>query len=104
MTFLVIGLNVTCVGIIVGEQTYMFKQICHALTKRNLQHAKVFSTLDLHFSYHQLPYKEGDKVKISFWGINRHGKDFLYQWWFFPILIEELLSKCILLCPFFLVS
>jgi hypothetical protein len=27
---------------------------------------KVFSTLDLKFSYHQLPLKEGDKVKTIF--------------------------------------
>jgi hypothetical protein len=45
-----------------------------------LGQAKVFNTLDLRSGYHQLPSKEGDKVKMAFWGINPHGKDFLYQW------------------------
>jgi hypothetical protein len=44
-----------------------------------LGQAKVFNTLDLRFSYHQLPLKEGDKVKITFWGIDLHRKDCLYQ-------------------------
>jgi hypothetical protein len=43
-----------------------------------LGHAKVFNTLDLRFGYHQLPLKEGEKVKIIFWGIDPHGKDCLY--------------------------
>ncbi len=43
-----------------------------------LGQAKVFSTLDLKSSYHQLPLKEGDKVNTRFWGINPHGKDCLY--------------------------
>jgi hypothetical protein len=34
-----------------------------------LGQAKVFNTLDLRFSYHQLPLREGDKVKNKFWGI-----------------------------------
>jgi len=29
-----------------------------------------------------LPLKEGDKVKITFWGIHFHRKDYLYQWRF----------------------
>ncbi len=40
--------------------------------------AKVFSTLDLRFRYHQLPLRERDKVKTIFWGIDPHGKDYLY--------------------------
>ncbi len=32
--------------------------------------AKVFSTLDLKSNSHQLPLKEGDKVKTTFCGIN----------------------------------
>jgi len=48
----------------------------------SLGHAKVFSTLDLRSRYHQLPLKKGDKVNTTFWGINPHGKDCLYQWWF----------------------
>jgi hypothetical protein len=31
-----------------------------------LGQAKVFSTLDFKFGYHQLPLKEGDKVKMIF--------------------------------------
>jgi hypothetical protein len=44
-----------------------------------LSQAMVFNTLDLNFSFHRLPLKEGDKVKTTFWGINPHGKDCLYQ-------------------------
>jgi hypothetical protein len=43
-----------------------------------LRHAKVFSTLDLRFGYHQLPLWEGDKVKTTFSGIDPHGNDCLY--------------------------
>ncbi len=43
-----------------------------------LGQAKVFSTLDLKFSCHQLPLREGDKVKTTFLGIDFHGKDCLY--------------------------
>jgi hypothetical protein len=45
-----------------------------------LGQAKVFNILDLKSNYHQLPFKEGDKVKMKFWGININGKDCLYQW------------------------
>jgi len=45
-----------------------------------LSQAKVFSTLDLSFRYHQFPLRQGDKVKMAFWVINPHGKDCLYQW------------------------
>ncbi len=41
-------------------------------------HARVFSTLDLRVGYHQLPIREEDKAKIAFWGVNSHGKDYLY--------------------------
>ncbi len=43
-----------------------------------LGHAKIFNTLDLRSGYHQLPLKEGDKVKTTFWGIDPHEKDCLY--------------------------
>jgi hypothetical protein len=39
----------------------LLKEIFDALGQ-----AKVFSTLDLRSGYHQLPLKEGDKVKITF--------------------------------------
>ncbi|KAL3688002.1 hypothetical protein R1sor_014311 [Riccia sorocarpa] len=38
-------------------------------------HAKVFSTLDLRAGYHQLPIREDDKSKTTFWAIDSHGKD-----------------------------
>jgi hypothetical protein len=41
-------------------------------------HARVFITLDLWARYHQLPIREEDKAKTTFWGINFHGKDCLY--------------------------
>jgi hypothetical protein len=49
-----------------------------------LKQAKVFKTLDLRSNYHQLPLKEDDKVKTTFWGIDPHGKDYLYHWRFLP--------------------
>jgi len=58
-----------------------------------LGHAKVFSTLDLRFGYHQLPLREGDRVKIIFWGIDPHGKDYLYQWKFLPFGLKNALAK-----------
>ena len=39
-----------------------------------LSEAKVFNTLDLRFSYHQLPLKEGEKVKITFWELIPMGR------------------------------
>ncbi len=58
-----------------------------------LGQAKVFNTLDLRFGYHQLPLKEGDKVKITFWGIDPHGKDCLYQWNFLPFGLKNAFVK-----------
>jgi hypothetical protein len=45
-----------------------------------LGQAKVFNTFDLKFNYHQLPLREGDKVKMTFCGIDPCGKDCLYLW------------------------
>jgi hypothetical protein len=39
-----------------------------------VRHARVFSTLDLRAGYHQLLIREENKAKISFWGVNSHGK------------------------------
>ncbi len=58
-----------------------------------LGQAKVFSILDLRSGYHQLPLKEGDKVKITFWGIDPHGKDCLYQWKILPFGLKNALVK-----------
>jgi hypothetical protein len=52
----------------------LLKEIFDALGQ-----VKVFSTLDLRCNYHQLPLKEGDKVKTTFWGIDPNGKDCLYH-------------------------
>ncbi len=54
-----------------------------------LSQAMVFNTLDLNFSFHRLPLKEGDKVKTTFWGINPHGKDCLYQWKILPFGLKN---------------
>ncbi len=56
-------------------------------------HAKVFSTLDLMSWYHQFPLKGGNKVKTTFWGIDHHEKDCLYQWKFFPFGLKNALIK-----------
>jgi hypothetical protein len=37
--------------------------------------------------------REGDKVKTTFWGIDPHGKDCLYQWKFFPFGLKNALTK-----------
>jgi hypothetical protein len=52
-------------------------------------HVKVFSTLDLRTGYHQLPIQEEDKAKTTFWGVNYHGKDCLYQWKFLPFGLKN---------------
>jgi hypothetical protein len=54
-----------------------------------LGQAKVFNILDLRSGYHKLPLKEGDKVKMTLWGIDHHGKDCLYQWWFLPFNLKN---------------
>ncbi len=59
-----------------------------------LSQAKVFSTLDLKAGYHQLPLKEGVKVKMTFWGINLHLKDCLHQWRFLPFSLKNAPTKC----------
>jgi hypothetical protein len=55
--------------------------------------AKVFDTLDLRSSYHQLPLREGDKIKITSWGIDPHEKDYLYQWKFLPFGLKNVLVQ-----------
>ncbi len=54
---------------------------------------KVFSTLDLKSSFHQLSLKEGDKVKTTFWEIDPHVKDYLYQWNFLPFSFKNGFAK-----------
>jgi hypothetical protein len=36
-----------------------------------------------------LPLREGDKVKTTFWGIDPHGKNYLYQWKFLPFGLKN---------------
>jgi hypothetical protein len=36
-----------------------------------------------------LPLREGDKVETTFWGIDPHGKDCLYQWKFLPFGLKN---------------
>jgi hypothetical protein len=52
-------------------------------------YAKVFSTLDLHSGYHQIGLREEDKEKTAFWGIDKDGKDWLYQWKFLPFGLKN---------------
>jgi hypothetical protein len=37
--------------------------------------------------------KEGDKVKTTFWGIDPHGEDCLYQWKFLPFGLKNALVE-----------
>jgi len=54
-----------------------------------LGQTKVFTTLDLKSSCHQLSLKERvNKVKMAFWGIDLHEKDYLYQWQFLPCSLK----------------
>jgi hypothetical protein len=52
-------------------------------------HAKVFNTLDLCSGYHQIGLREEDKEKTAFWGIDKDGKDRLYQWKFLPFELKN---------------
>jgi hypothetical protein len=52
-------------------------------------HASVFSTLDIWVGYHQLSIREEDKAKTTFWGVNSHNKDYLYQWKFLPFGLKN---------------
>jgi hypothetical protein len=58
-----------------------------------LRQVKVFSILDLRSSYHQLPLKEGDKIKTTFWGIDHHWKYCRYQWKFLPFGLKSALEE-----------
>lgn len=44
-----------------------------------IEYARIFSTFNLWAGYHQLPIREKDKAKTTFWSVNSHGKDYLYQ-------------------------
>jgi hypothetical protein len=37
--------------------------------------------------------RESDKVKTTFWGIDPHGKDCLYQWKFLPFGLKNALAE-----------
>jgi hypothetical protein len=52
-------------------------------------HTQMFSTLDLQYEYHQLPFHEGDKANITFWGIDQNGMDSLYNWKFLPFGLKN---------------
>jgi putative transposase len=56
-------------------------------------HVRVLSTLDLWVGYHQLPIREEDKAKTTFWGVNFHDKDCLYQWKFLPFGLKNAPAK-----------
>jgi len=47
----------------------------------------------LKYGYHQLPLKEGDKVKTTFWGIDHHWKDCLYKLKFLPFCLKNAFGK-----------
>jgi hypothetical protein len=36
-----------------------------------------------------MPLMEGDKVKTTFWGIDHHGKEYLYLWKFLPFGLKN---------------
>jgi hypothetical protein len=49
----------------------------------------VFSTLDLRSGYHQIGLREENKEKTAFWGIDKDGKNRLYQWKFLPFGLKN---------------
>ncbi len=80
---------------IVGSHTYsnkcamsLFEEIFDAFGQAN-----VFNTLNLQFSFHQLLLKEGDKVKKTFWRIDLHRNDSLYQLRFLSFGLKNTLIK-----------
>jgi hypothetical protein len=40
-----------------------------------------------------MPIREEDKAKITFWGVNSHDKDCLYQWKFLPFGLKNALAE-----------
>jgi len=41
----------------------------------------------------QLPLRENDKVKMTFLGVDFHGKDYLYQWRFLSFGLKNVSTK-----------
>jgi hypothetical protein len=54
----------------------------------------MFNILDLQFGHHFLLPHKGDKVKISFWGTNQNGNDYLYHLKFPPFGLKMHLQNC----------
>jgi hypothetical protein len=47
----------------------------------------------LRSGYHQIGLREEDKEKTAFWGIDKDGKDWLYQWKFLPFGLKNVLES-----------
>ena len=54
-----------------------------------IEHATVFSTLDMRFGYHQLLVRNKNKHKTIFWKFDEFGKNRLYQWKFLPFELKN---------------
>jgi hypothetical protein len=58
-----------------------FNQYALPLIDKNdnaIGQSKVFHILNLWSKYHWLPLCEGDEVQITFWGLDKNAKDYLY--------------------------
>jgi hypothetical protein len=71
-----------------------FKQICHAPTEGDLWCpwlGQGFQYLGLEVSLLLIAIERGDKVKMTFWGINPHGKDLCIPMEVFAICFKKCL-------------
>jgi hypothetical protein len=78
-------------GLFLGPQPY--NPLPWSRTQGYDYDTKVFGMLDFQAGYHQLPIQEEGKAKTTFWGVNSHSKDCLYQWKFLSFGLKNTLVE-----------